>query len=155
MTKSVFKLFALALFVLAPMAHADDGSIVTTTVEGTFEDTASAVKDAIIGKGINIAHVLPASDMLHRTGKDFGYDKDPYGNAEIYEFCSAAISQKLARIDPANIVLCPFTIGVYTLPDNPNEVHITYKIPTGKPGTEDAIKEIEALLSGIVEDASW
>lgn len=155
MTKFVFTFFALALFVVSPMAHAGESSIVTTTVEGTFEDTSAAVKDAIIGKGINIAHVLPASDMLHRTGPDFGYTKDPYANAEIYEFCSAAISQKLARLDPANIVLCPFTIGVYTLPGKPDEVHITYKIPTGQPGSEEAVAEIEALLAGIVEDASW
>ncbi|MEG3619741.1 DUF302 domain-containing protein [Magnetovibrio sp. PR-2] len=155
MTKSVCIILALALFVVSPMAHAGETTIVSTTVEGTFEDTSSAVKEAIIGKGINIAHVLPASDMLNRTGPAFGYTKGVYDKAEIYEFCSAAISQKLARIDPANIVLCPFTIGVYTLPENPGEVHITYKIPTGKPGSEQAVEEIQALISSIVEDASW
>ncbi len=136
-------------------AMADDSLIVTTQVEGTFAETSSSIRDAITGKGINIAHVLPASDMLHRTAPAFGYTSDVYDQAEIYEFCSAALSQKLARLNPENIVLCPFTIAVYTLPGKPDEVHITYKIPKGKPGSEDVVEEIKALISGIVEDASW
>ncbi|MCW8916031.1 MAG: hypothetical protein OQK24_09285 [Magnetovibrio sp.] len=148
--------FAFCLLFLPPTAAtADESSIVTTQVEGTFAETSSSVRDAIIGKGINIAHVLPASDMLHRTAPAFGYKNDVYDQAEIYEFCSAALSQKLARLNPENIVLCPFTIAVYTLPGQPNEVHITYKIPKGKPGSEDVVEEIKALISGIIEDASW
>lgn len=70
---------------------------------------------ATIGKGINIAHELPASDMLNRTGSAYGYKTNTYNHARTFEFCSALISHKLARQKPDNIVLCPFTISVYTL----------------------------------------
>ena len=93
--------------------------------------------------------------MLHRTSPAFGYTKDVYADAEILEFCSAKISQKLSRIDPDNIVLCPFTIAVYTLMKEPGVVRVSYRIPTGKSGTEEVVKDIVDLITGILEDASW
>ena len=93
--------------------------------------------------------------MLHRTGPAFGYSDDVYSNAETYEFCSASLSHKLARLDPDNIVLCPFAISVYTLPSEPGLVRVTYRIPRGKPGTEKLEEEIAAFLAGIIEDAQW
>ena len=51
--------------------------------------------------------------------------------------------------------MCPFTISVYTLPKEDGIVHVAYKIPQGKPGTEEVVEEIKALISSIVEDASW
>ena len=124
-------------------------------MEGSFQEVSAAVRSAILGKGVNIAHVLPASQMLHRTGPAYGYSDDVYANAEIYEFCSASLSHKLARLDPDNIVMCPFAIGVYTLPAEPGSVRVTYKIPRGKPGTEKLEEEIAAFLASIIEDARW
>jgi len=134
---------------------ADTQSIVTTKVKGVFHDISENIRMAIIGKGINISHVLPASQMLNRTGTVFGYKSNVYINAETYEFCSARISQKLSRLDPDNIVLCPFTISVYVIKEEPDIVRISYRIPTGRVGTEDLIKEIVALISGIIDDATW
>ena len=130
-------------------------SIISKTVAGNYFEVVQNIRSAILGKGIHIAHELHASDMLQRTGPAFGYKKNIYSHAEILEFCSAGLSQKLARIDPDNIVVCPFTIGVYALTSEKNRVHITYQIPSGKPGTEAVIKEIEELVASIVEDASW
>lgn len=130
-------------------------SIITQKVEGKYFEVVQNIRSAILGKGINIAHELHASDMLQRTAPAYGYSKTVYSNAEILEFCSAALSQKLSRINPANIVMCPFTIGVYALADEPNVVYINYQVPRGKPGTEAVEEEIKELISGIIEDAAW
>jgi uncharacterized protein (DUF302 family) len=148
-------LLLLAGLLMSGAVSAADDPIVTQKVQGKFHEVAHNIRAAILGKGIHIAHVLPASGMLSRTGSAFGYEKPVYANAELYEFCSASISHKLARQNPDNIVLCPFTIGVYTLTDEPGMVRITYRIPTGKPGSDEVVKEVVDLISGIIEDASW
>ena len=129
--------------------------IVTVKVEGDFHDVAADVRSAITGKGLNIANVLHASEMLHRTGPAFGYRNNTYLNAETYEFCSASISHKLARQNPDNIVLCPFTISVYVVRDEPDHVRLSYRIPGGKPGSEEIVNEVVDLVKSIVDDATW
>ena len=160
----MIKAFRLvAAFILLVMVTAGlvkpgwsaDDNIVTIKVEGTFEDVSANVRSAIVGKGINISNTLAASDMLNRTGPDFGYTDDVYTHAEIYEFCSASLSHKLARKHPDNIVLCPFTISVYVVTGEPDVVRLSYRIPTGKPGTESIVDEIVELLQSIIEDATW
>ena len=140
---------------LIKQTYAAEDNIVTTRIEGDFVDVSANVRAAIIGKSINIANTLPASEMLHRTGPALGYKNDVYLDAITYEFCSASISHKLARTHPDNIVLCPFTISVYVVSDEPDFVRLSYRIPTGKPGTEETIKEIVDLIQGIIDDATW
>ena len=147
-------MLCIFLFV-AGVAHAYEDPIVTTTVEGTFRDVSRNVRAAIIGKGIHIANTLSASDMLKRTGPAYGYHDDVYADAEIYEFCSADISHKLARRHPDNIVLCPFTISVYTLIEEPGIVRVSYRLPRGRPGTEPEIKLVLDLIKGILDEVSW
>jgi len=142
MMKSYLLLFMMGL-LSANLALAAEDPIVTKKVEGEFREVTRNVRAAILGKGINIAHVLPASRMLSRTGPAFGYEDNVYSDAETYEFCSSSISHKLARKHPDNIVLCPFTISVYSLASEPGVVRISYRIPTGRPGTEEVIKEID------------
>jgi len=149
-------LLVLILSVFA-VSHsiASENNIIVQKIKGNFSDVDKSMRDAILGQGISLAHVLHASDMLKRTGKDFGYDQDVYANAEILEFCSARISQKLARIDPDNIILCPFTISLYTLIKEPDMVYIVYQIPVGKPGTKKVVAEVVALIQGIIEEATF
>ena len=149
-----FLLLMIGLLSAILVVAAED-PIVTQKVKGEFREVTRNVRAAILGKGINIAHTLPASRMLSRTGPAFGYGDNVYSDAETYEFCSASISHKLARKHPDNIVLCPFTISVYTLTSEPGMVRISYRIPTGRPGTEEVIKEVVDLITGIIEDASW
>jgi len=150
------RLLLLALFSLTPVvAVAANDSVVTRQIQGDFFDVANDIRAAIIGKGINIAHELPASDMLKRTGPAYGYQTNTYDNARTFEFCSARISHKLARQNPDNIVLCPFTISVYSLIQEPGIVRVSYRKPVGLPGSEAIIKEIITLISDIIEDASW
>jgi hypothetical protein len=148
-------ILVLCILLLANGAQANEDPIVTTVVDGTFREISRNIRAAIIGKGIHIAHTLSASDMLRRTGPAYGYHNDVYADAEIFEFCSADISHKLARRHPDNIVLCPFTISVYTLIGEPGKVRISYRIPTGRPGTEPEINEILELIKGILDDATW
>ncbi len=153
---SVHKIAYLAGIVLLPLSFSIAAApIVTTKLNGDFGEISSNIRMAIIGEGINIAHVLPASTMLHRTGPTFGYDDDVYSNAQTYEFCSAKISHKLARQDPDNIVLCPFTISVYSLVTEPGIVRVSYRVPVGKPGSEPVVEEVIELVRRIVENADW
>ena len=144
-----------SILALPGLAYSTEDAIVTTIIEGDFTDVSESVRAAIVGKGINIAHELPASDMLHRTGPAFGYTDDVYADAQTFEFCSASISHKLARVNPDNIVLCPFTISVYVLTAEPGKVRLSYRIPTGKPGSDAVVAEVVELVQSIVEDASW
>lgn len=160
MKKVLIKLFLLTFLIqltvgLLNNSWAADDTIVTIKVEGDFIDVSANVRAAIVGKGINISNILHAGQMLHRTGPAFGYNRDVYLDAETYEFCSASISHKLARKHPDNIVLCPFTISVYVVSDEPGMVRLSYRIPTGKPGTEDIVEEIVEMIQGIIEDATW
>lgn len=144
-------IFSLASYT----ATATEDPVVTTKIEGDFHDVANSVRMAIIGKGINIAHELPASEMLNRTGPAYGYTTNTYNKARTFEFCSAEISHKLARQNPDNIVLCPFTISVYTLSSEPKYVRLSYRKPTGRPGSEEIVEEVIQLISSIIEDATW
>ena len=147
--------FIILLVIFASSICASEDPIVTHKIEGSFQEVSNNVRAAIIGKGINIAHVLPASQMLHRTESAFGYESGVYVDAEIYEFCSARISHMLSRAHPDNIVLCPFTISVYTVKDEPGMVRLTYRIPTGRPGPEKIVEEVVELIESIIEDATW
>jgi len=142
---------SLASFV----TYAVEDPIVTIEVNGDFHEVANNIRGAIIGKGINIAHELPASEMLNRTGSAYGYKANTYSNARIFEFCSARLSQKLSRQNPDNIILCPFTISIYTLAGESDTVHVAYRKPVGRPGSEEIVKEVVELIISIIEDASW
>lgn len=155
MRLSFIRILSLITLLITNTAIAAGDSVVTRKIEGDYHDMTSTVRAAILGKGINIAHVLPASQMLRRTASPFGYTADVYENAETYEFCSAELSQKLSRADPDNIVMCPFTISVYVLTEEPGFVRLSYRVPGGKPGTEEIVKEIVELLESILDDATW
>ncbi len=153
--KNLFPFVLLSVVLLSQQCNATDSLIVSTKVKGVFPEIAGNIHMAITGKGINVAHILPASTMLRRTGPAYGYGNDVYLDAQIFEFCSARISHLLSRADPENIVLCPFTISIYVLRKDPAHVRITYQKPVGKPGSEEIVKEIVALIESIISDATW
>jgi uncharacterized protein (DUF302 family) len=150
-----FTVIFFALTTYAVPVFADTESVVTTRIRGDFQDISDSIESSIVGKGINISHISPASQMLNRTGPAFGYKDTVYSDAKTYEFCSAEISQKLSRSNPDNIVLCPFTISVYTLTAEPGYVRISYRVPVGETGSEDVVKQVVELISSIIEDATW
>lgn len=137
------------------LAGEGDSPVVTVKVEAGFEDILEAVKTAIGGRGLNVAHTLPASDMLGRTGPDFGITEPVFRNAEIIEFCSAKISHNLARVNPENILLCPFTIAVYVLESDPELVHLSYRTPylLDNEASAEAVQQMVKLVEGVISEA--
>ena len=143
--------------VLLPLTgSADEAPVKSVRVTGDFENIRDSVRQAIEGKGINIAHTLPASDMLNRTGKDFGIKKNVFLQAETVEFCSARISHRLAQANHENILLCPFAISIYVLSDDPEHVYLSWRRPFALSDTESqaAVQEMVELIETIIREAS-
>jgi uncharacterized protein (DUF302 family) len=139
---------ALALITLAAGASAAE-DVVRRTAKGSFEDVRDAVVMAIEAKGLIVDHVAHVGTMLQRTAKDVGAARQLYGNAEVLEFCSARVSREMMQADPHQIAFCPYAIAVYTLPDEPGTVYVSYRRPPDAKGMTDVRK----LLADIVADA--
>jgi uncharacterized protein (DUF302 family) len=140
-------------FISAALA---ESAVYTKVMEDAgYEETLASVKDIIIGKGINIAHTLPASDMLGRTGPDFGINEQVLKHGEIIEFCSASISHKLIKANPENITICPFSIAVYVLNSDPDNVRLTSRLPyVLDDQSKAATDEVQAFVKGIIDEAA-
>ena len=145
-------LISVLLALFCGMAQATQFNAVTTT--DAFADVMANVKDAIIGRGLNISHVLHASDMLNRTGPDLGYPENIFKQAESIEFCSASLSHQLVAINPNNMVVCPFTIGVYQLEADTDKVYVTYRLPQAGEESAKVIDKVEQLIQSIVLEAT-
>ncbi len=90
---------------------------------------------------MNIANELHASELLNRTAPDLGVERNIFLHAVSIEFCSAVISHKLVASDPSNMVLCPFTISIYVLPEDPDIVYVAYKPPTAGEGSSEVLTQ--------------
>lgn len=151
-----FILMAWMTALLPFNGSAEQVPVTTITVAGQFEDVRDNIRQAIEGKGINIAHTLPASDMLNRTGKDFGIEKNVFLQAETVEFCSARISHLLAQANYENILLCPFTISIYVLTDDPDHVRLSWRRPfsLGDTQSQAAVQEMVQLIESVIREAT-
>ena len=139
--------------VLAGGAQAGDR--VTVKVSAEFQAAKEAVETAIANRGMIVNNVSHVGNMLERTGKETGLGGAVYGTAEVLEFCSAVVSRRMMEADPHNIVYCPYTVAVYTLPGDPKTAYISYrKPPVAKGKTGEALKAVDQLLHGIVTEAA-
>lgn len=146
---AVFAVLCLPLSALA----AEDYSVLFKA-QGSFQEVRDAVEASIEGKGLKINHTNKIAEMLERTGKDLGATKQVYVNGEQFEFCSATISRRMMEADPHAMVLCPYIISVYTIPNDKN-VYIAYRKPAASknPALKKALTEVEKLLNEIIKDA--
>ena len=113
--------------------------------EGTFDDATFSVEGAILGKGLVIDHISHTGDMLSRTANDVGSDIEIFKSADIFLFCSAAISRKVMEANPLNIAHCPYNIFVF---ENDNGVHIGHRsYPEGP------MQIVHELLADIISEA--
>lgn len=135
-------LLLFALLTLCHPAFADDWRV-NRKVDGNFADTREAVVMAIENRGLVINQVSHIGDMLDRTGSELGLGGKIYEQAEIIEFCSAKLSRKMMEADPHNIVLCPFTLAIYSLPGKTRETWVGYRRPLGSSA---------ALVDGLLAD---
>lgn len=124
-----------------------DGAVIYTVAQ-PFEDVVFGVENAIIGEGLVIDSTSHVGAMLERTRGDVGSDVVLYDAADVFSFCSAAVSREVMEADPLNIQFCPYDIFVYTLADAPGETHVGYRdYPDGP------MDAVETLLDGIVRSA--
>jgi len=149
------KLLAVCAMLCLPLsALAADGYNVLFKAQGEFQDVRDQVEAAIEGKGLKINHTNKIAEMLERTGKDLGAAKQVYVNGEQFEFCSARISRQMMEADPHAMVLCPYIISVYTIPNDKN-VYIAYRKPAASknPALKKALADVDKLLTEIIKDA--
>ncbi len=129
---------------LAPLtATAQDA--VTFDYPGSFDDASFAIENAIINRGLVIDYTSHVGDMLNRTGEDVGATETLFDNAQIFLFCSAAISRRVMEADLMNLVHCPY--GIFIAEHN-GAVMIGHRdYPDGP------MQEVEALLDAIILEA--
>jgi uncharacterized protein (DUF302 family) len=138
-----FILAGILALAAGPGSAADQA--VTYPFEGSFDDAAFAIENAIIGRGLVIDYVSHTGEMLNRTGADVGSTKELFVEADIFLFCSAQVSRTVMEADPMNIAHCPYGIFVA---DQGGDVMIGYRTYP-----EGPMQEVQTLLDEIVKDA--
>ncbi|WP_324778595.1 DUF302 domain-containing protein [Thiobacillus sedimenti] len=149
------RFFAMCALLCLPLsAVAADDFAVIFKAQGEFQDVRDQVAASIEGQGLKINHTNKIAEMLERTGKDLGMTRQVYVNGEQFEFCSAKLSREMMEADARAMVMCPYIISVYTLPNDKN-VYISYRkpAPTGNPALDKVLGDVETLLTGIIRDA--
>ncbi len=140
---------ALALPLMSAPNGAAADEVVLYEFEGSFEDAAFLAREAIVGQGLNVDYVSHVGDMLSRTKDDVGGTKDIFAHAEIYVFCSAAISRRAMEKDPTNIAHCPYSLFVMQMPGADGKVYVGHRdLPDG------SMSEAEALLETIAKEVT-
>ena len=127
-----------------------------TRTGAKFEDVRDDLKQAIESRGLVIDYQAQIGKMLERTGADVGSTKPIYVDAQSMQFCSAKLSRKTMEADPANVVICPYTVVVYATVAQPGRVVVAYRRPVpagGAPASRAAVKEVEALLDAVAREA--
>jgi uncharacterized protein (DUF302 family) len=149
------KFLAVCAMLCLPLtALAAESYTVLFKAQGSYQDVRDNLQMAIEGKGLKITSTNHIADMLDRTGKDIGETRKVYENAEQFEFCSATISRHMMEADPHAIVMCPYSVVVYQVPDN-KAVYLAYRKPaaTRNAALKKPLAEMETLLSDIIKDA--
>lgn len=154
------RLVALFTLLLAGCAHAADVPVrndhrVTYKVKATFQEVKSLVSESIKGQGLVINNISHIGNMLSRTGKDLGFSKQVYEEAEALEFCSATVSRAMMEADAHNIIFCPYIIAIYVIPSEPKTVYVSYRrpIPVGDETSRKSLQAVEKLLDKIITGA--
>ena len=135
--------------------HAATAEIRLRSASGQYEDVKERVVFAVENRGIVLNYTARVGSMLERTGRDLGRSKQIYGQAEVIEFCSAALSRDAMEADPHSIAYCPYSIAVYTLPQEPGRVFVAYRRLGAANGgaSARALAAVEKLLEDIVSEA--
>jgi uncharacterized protein (DUF302 family) len=119
------------------------------SVEGEFAEVKQDLLRAIETQGAVVSYVGHVDAMLNRTAEDLKVNHQVYGHAEVVLFCKAEVTHKLLQSDPHALVLCPYTIAVYTLAANPQIVYLAINKP---PQNVVIYAQIHALLQLIITD---
>lgn len=136
-----------AALAMGAAAHAEDAY--TRTVEGSFDDIAFAVEQAIVGEGLVIDLRSHVGNMLNRTGADVGAEKELFTAADIFSFCSAKVSRQVMETDLTNVQFCPYGIFVYESKAEPGKITVGHRIYPG-----DSMAPVNEMLNRLVDNAA-
>ena len=151
----IVALTVAACAALHGTAQAASNDVVVRSTKGEFKEVKERVLHAIEDRGLVLNYTARIGAMLERTGKDVGTTRQVYSDAELLEFCSAKVSRDTMEADPRNIVFCPYSIAIYTLPKEKDRVYIAYR-RLGASGSEQSAKSlraVEKLVADIVTEA--
>jgi uncharacterized protein (DUF302 family) len=138
---------AIALATTLAMPAIAENGAVTYETDDSFEDAIFALENAILDKGLVIDSVSHTGEMLERTKADVGGTVTLFEKADVYSFCSAALSRKVMEADSMNIRFCPYDIFVMQQPGA--------KVTVGfRTFPEGPMQEVQALLDGIARSAA-
>jgi len=144
------RFFLVLLWLLCLSIPSIAGDAIVVRLAGTdFGAAHDGLVEAIESEGLVVGSVLPFRAMLARTA--VGEGTIPYGEAEIVQFCSAVLAAELVREAPAQLTLCPLSIALYNLVDDPSAIRMAYR----SPGHSTAGRlHAETLLQRIVQRAA-
>ena len=158
MTQSLAALFYLSVLSASVAAQTLPkpqimGAAHVYSTEGNFQDVKTDLVDAIESRGIVISYSAHAASMLARTSEAVGASAKTYDNAEILLFCKADLTYDLTSANPHNLVLCPYSISIYTLQHSPNTIYLSIR----RPDLEVAeYASVHSLLESIIaETLDW
>lgn len=140
-------LLIAALSALPALPALAESKPVTYEVEDSFDNVTFAVESAIVGRGLVIDYTSHTGEMLERTRADVGSDRVLFTAADIFSFCSAAISRQVMEADLSNIQNCPYTIFVYETPEAPGKVTVGHRAYDG------SMAPVAELMSDILTEA--
>ena len=158
MTRNIngFVMLVILVMVSVHVVQAADSHghspVMIYKTEGDLEEIKEDIELAITDRGLLVSGNLHVSDMLQRTAKDLGFAQPVYKKALSIEFCSAYISHLIVSTNPANLVICPFTIAVYVLEAEPESVYVAFQKPHLAGDAEEAKREIMELMDSIVQE---
>lgn len=140
-------LLFVALLALPALPVLAEPKPVTYEVEDSFDNVTFAVESAIVGAGLVIDFTSHTGEMLERTRADVGSEAVLFTAADMFSFCSAAVSRQVMEADLSNIQNCPYTIFVYETPDAPG------KVTVGHRAYEGSMTPVAELMTDILTDA--
>ncbi|NOX81185.1 MAG: DUF302 domain-containing protein [Deltaproteobacteria bacterium] len=133
----------------------EEQPVVIRSVVGNYDQIWDDLTTALNNRGLVISSVSHVGEMIERTGKALNQNRKIFARAKVMEFCSAIISRKMMEQNPHYIAFCPYQIMVYSLPDNPGKVYLSYRrLYWGNTKGKDraVLKTVENLLSGLINE---
>lgn len=116
---------SLCLLLNAPVSAMDD--VLTFQVPGShYSATREALIEAIEAEGLVVGAIMPFNDMLMRTGEK-GV-ATPFGEAEIFQFCSSGLAWQLVLEAAEQLAICPMSIAIYARSGSTG-VSLSYRSP--------------------------
>ncbi len=129
------------------------GSSWVYATEGLYYNVRDDLIAAIEDEGLVISYTAHLASMLQRTADATGAVKQVYDNAQSLLFCKADLTYELTVRNPHNITLCPYSISVYTLKENPGTVYLAIRSPELEQADYAAIHQLlEQIITATI---SW